>query len=349
MKTENLKIAVVVPNHIVPKKEWLNALDEATLNKADVIIVDDSHDQIFKGLYAETFKNWKVYDREDQRKELGDKYARFSIFHRSSSSRNFGNYMAWKQEYDVIIGLDSDCNVPRDLVEWHIEGLNMVGHGWTNPIKIEGWFPRGYPYSERNRKVTANLGLWENVLDINAKDRKDNEPKETHHRIEFSDGSINNGEYEECNLVAESFIPFSGMNWAILREAMPGFLFLPNFNLSIKDREWKFRRHDDIWGGYIFQRFMELRNERIAYGRPIVFHDTVLDIPADIAEEEAMIAFENTFYGAVDLAMKKVTPGMYEEMMLQFYEVIKVEWAESEWQPLIDPIKVWTQLFLDIQ
>jgi hypothetical protein len=131
------------------------------------------------------------------------------------------------------------------------------------------------------------------------------------------------------------------MNWAMWREGMPGFLFLPNFEYE----DNKFRRHDDIWGGYIFQKLMEKRNERIAYGNPIVFHDTVIDKEADMEEEKAMIAFENTFYGAVDALMDKVEPSSYEEMMWDFAKYAELEWKDTEWKPLIKPLQMWADLF----
>jgi hypothetical protein len=329
------KIAVVAPLHKVPKQEWIDALNKATYGKADVIFVDDSPAQNLREA-KELGYAFSIYNRADAKKELGKKYTHFALFHKSSACRNFGNYMAWKLDYDIIIGLDSDCNVPEDFIEKHIEGLLTEGYGWTNPIKWKGWYPRGYPYSERIRRVVANLGLWTNVLDINAKDRASDEPT-TPFQVE---------RYEIQQLVAESFIPFSGMNWAMWREAMPGFIFLPNFNLKFGEEEYKFRRHDDIWGGYIFQKLMELRNERIAYGLPFVHHDTEIDVEADTEEEKAMIEFENVFYTAVDAVVAQIQPGDYYDMMLQFSEIVSRDWIDTEWQSFIEPIKWWAEIFL---
>lgn len=335
MKIEDLKIAVVAPLHKMPKEEWLSALSQATKDKAQVMFVDDSPDQNLKVLMGAAYSKFIVFNREDQKNELVDKYEYFHLFQKSSACRNFGNYMAWKREYDIITGLDSDCIVPMNFIDEHFKALQMEGHGWTNPIKVEGWFPRGYPYAERSRKVVANLGLWGHVLDINAKDRGEHEP------IEPTLGR----EYMENNLQAETFIPFSGMNWAMWREAMPGFLFLPNFNFTSKEKEHQFRRHDDIWGGYIFQRLMEKRNERIVYGKPIVYHDTIIDKDADITEEEGMIAFENTFYNAVDTIADKIEPSTYEDMIWQFAKLAETEWSSNEWQPLVKALMFWAELF----
>ena len=331
MKTQDFKIAVVAPLHKVPTHEYLKCLFNACNDKADVIFVDDSPEQdLQKKLSDISYGNANVYNREFQQKELGDQYEAFKQFHKSSSCKSFGNYMAWKLEYDVIIGLDSDCNVPQDFIDKHIEALQIEGYGWTNPIKVKGVFPRGYPYQERSRKIVANLGLWENVLDINGKDRKDDEPTKCN---------------VEGNLVAECFIPFSGMNWAVWREAMPSFLFLPNFDFTIKDKTYRFRRHDDIWGGYIFQKFMEKRNERMTYGYPIVWHDTIIDAKHDEQEESGMVEFENTFIQAVDNAMTKVESNTYEDMMWQFSKIVEMDWKGTEWESLIKPLNWWANLF----
>jgi|GEM_PF-1703517 len=322
MNTQDFKIAVVVTLNKVPTVKWVEFITLACGGKADLIIVDDSPEQdLQKRLSGIQYVNANVYNREFQEKELVDG---------SITSRNFGHYMAWKLEYDIIIGLDSDCNVPQDFIEKHVGALRVEGYGWTNPIKQKGVFPRGFPYSERSRKVTANLGLWENVLDINSKDVKDDVPSKCG---------------VEGNLVAECYIPFSGLNWSMWREAIPGFMFLHNFNVTIKDKEYSFINIGDIWGGYIFQKFMEKRNERMTYGYPIVHRDAVIDKEADMKAEEAMIEFENTFYSAVDSVMEKVTTSTYEDMVWQFAQIVAIDWKNTEWDSLMVTFEWWADLF----
>lgn len=331
---ENIKVAIVAACHIQPTEEWVRSLDACLKGKGDrkIIIVDDSAGQDLKFPAS-----WDVYTKDRQEALLGtDKYEQFKLFQRSSACKSLGNFVAWKEEYDVIIGLDSDCNVPMNFVAEHIEGLKRQGYGWENPIINTGWFPRGYPYAERIRRVVANMGLWNGCLDLGGSDRVKAggiEPTEPMHA--------------KPHQIAQGFLPFSGMNWALQRDAMPGFLFLPNFKYEHDEGViFKFRRHDDIWGGYIFQRFMEKRNERVCYGDPVVFHDSLVDAKKDAEEEEGATMFEQAFYTAVDQVFDKIETGTYEDMMMQFTKIVEKDWKNSEWEALIPAFTFWSSLFL---
>lgn len=278
--TDN-KIAVVVPCHIPPSEAWVLTLKaETEEGGADVIIVDDSN-----GNLGPLPENWIVLDYAKQELFLGELYQVFAtLFHKSSACRVVGHVFAYANDYDVIIGLDSDCNVKRHFIKDHTVFLNKdYGAGWFNPIGYPH-YSRGYPYSQRAWPIKANMGLWENVLDINGKDRTDNEPKS----IKIIGNTVPDGPF-----------PFSGMNWAMTRDSVLGFLFLPNFKAG-EDREHDFRRIDDVWGGYIFQKLMRKLRWSTMLGYPFVFHDTVVDAEADAREEEAMYKFEDAFIAAVD-------------------------------------------------
>lgn len=283
------KIAIVVPAHIPLTKDWINALErEARIGNADVIIVDDSD-----GKLGELPSEWTVMNYFVQEKLLGELYEDFAkMFHKSSSCRIVGHILAYKHGAEIIIGLDSDCVVPTHFVEDHLTMLNLKrGYGWANPLSSSELYPRGFPYSMRNWQIVANMGMWDNVLDLNGKDRFAGEPTR-----------VNAPGYS----VASAPIPFSGMNFAITREVMFGFLFLPNFNftkvnqpaingLLTEAKRWEFRRIDDIWGGYIFQKLLQKLHLAVTYGKPIVYHDTVVIAAEDAAEEEAMYEFEDNF------------------------------------------------------
>ncbi len=328
----NLKIAIVAPCHIQPSAEWVASLKSISEGKKNVriIIVDDSNGKV------QLPAQWDVFGYDRQREALGDeKYAVFEKFHKSSSCKNFGHWLAWKEGADVIIGLDSDCIVPPNFIADHIFNLMETSYGWTNPIKNSGWFPRGYPFQERARKTVLSLGLWNNELDLYGTDRVVNPERQTKEPMHTSPSEV-----------ADGILPLSGMNWAVWAEAIPGFFFLPNFDYQHRpDVLYRFRRHDDIWGGYIFQRLMGARNERIRYGNPVVFHDTVVDPKADEAEEVGMIAFENDFYKQVDSIVAKVEWGMYDDMFAEFASIAEVQWKDTEFAPLIEPMKFWASLF----
>ncbi len=283
------KVAIVAPCHIPPTKDWIFALErEAKFGNADVIIVDDSN-----GKLGELPKDWKIYTYPDQKEFLEELYEDFAkMFHKSSACRVFGHIVAYASGYDFVIGLDSDCVVPFHFVSTHIGILNRKkAYGWTNPLGSSGFFSRGFPYSMRQWQVKANMGMWDNVLDLYGRDRQPNEPKR-----------VNAPGYN----MAIAPLPFSGMNFAITRDVLFGFLFLPNFTFNeatqpITDsKQWKFSRHDDIWGGYIFQQLLRKLKFGTTFGQPVVFHDTVVVKEEDEAEEEAMYWFEDSFINIVD-------------------------------------------------
>jgi hypothetical protein len=292
-----MKIAICAPCHIPPSEAWVTALkSEAEEHGATVVIIDDS-DGNLGPLPAE----WKIFGYDAQKEVLGDLYDDFArMFHKSSACRVFGHVWAYKEGFEVIIGLDSDCIVKRNFIRDHTQFMNKdYGSGWTNPIGYPH-YSRGYPYSQRAWQIKANMGLWENVLDINGKDRESNEP--TSIKILGS-------------TVPQGFFPFSGMNWAIHRDAIWGFLFLPNIDSDGS----QFRRIDDVWGGYIFEHLLRKMKWSTMMGYPIVYHDTIVDAQADADEEEAMYAHEDAFIESIDYVMDAVRPkDTMAEAMLEF-------------------------------
>lgn len=336
MDTPTHKIAIVASVHIQPSVEWIKSLESVTQgkNNVEVFIVDDSDGVV------ELPNGWKVFDYKAQREEMGDAmYERFEKFHKSSACKNFGHWYAWKEGFDVVIGIDSDCIVPPGLIHYHLSSLMLPSYGWTNPITRSGWFPRGFPYSQRQLRTALSLGLWEGELDLYGADRLEKPTQDTRSLVQIEDSAV-----------ADGILPLSGMNWACWSDIIPGLCFLPNFEIEeeMNDhnmRVTKFRRHDDIWGGYIFQALMASRNERIRYGKPVVFHQTVVDPAKDAEEEKGMIAFENMFYAAVDSIVPQIENGMYEDMMLAFASIAQKEWKGTEFEAMADAVVFWAELF----
>lgn len=317
-----MKIAICVPAHIPPSDAWIAALDaEAKANDAQVIIVDDSD-----GKLGALPSGWRVFGYRAQAFFLGELYEDFArMFHKSSSCRVFGHVWAYKMGYDVVIGLDSDCIVKRHFVRDHVQFLGKdYGSGWFNPIGYPN-YTRGYPYSQRGWPIVANMGLWENVLDINGKDRKDNEPKE----IKIQGSTVPSG-----------YFPFSGMNFAITREAVFGFLFLPNFN----NGEDKFRRIDDIWGGYIFQKLMRKIHVSPMLGYPFVYHDTIVVPEEDAAEEEAMYKHEDAFISLINSCTSTIRASTTKEAFEQFAERFTKQIINPTFDELKPSVEWWVKV-----
>lgn len=324
------KIAIVAPCHIPPSEAWIHALNaEANANDATVIIVDDSNGHL--GTLPE---EWIVLDYAAQMELLGELYSQFAqLFHKSSACRVVGHIWAYVNQYEIIIGLDSDCIVKRNFVRDHKQFINSeYGSGWFNPI---GWphYSRGFPYSQRGWQVKANMGLWENVLDINGKDRQANEPKE----IKIAGSTVPQG-----------FFPFSGMNWAMSRDAMFGFLFLPNFTWENTDKTVdKFLRIDDVWGGYIFEKLMQKMHWSTMLGYPFVFHDTIVVPEEDAADEAAMYKFEDRFMAMIDeacnmMARPNLGKTTMAELMLSFLDAVPNTYnMQAPFEPLREAFEWW--------
>lgn len=271
-----MKTAIIAPCHIQPTEAWVNALEkERVASDATIIIVDDSDGKV------NLPKEWMIYDYLEQESFLGDMYTDFArMFHKCSACKAFGMLVAYEQGFEAVIVLDSDCIVSDGFVESHLAALKETcAGGWGNPLHgtDQKLYPRGFPYSMRNWPIVCNMGMWRNVLDLNGKDRKVDEPKDV----------VMEGQY-----AITSPFPISGMNVSMLREAMLGFFFIPNAD--------DFKRIDDIWGGYIFYKLMYRMHKGISLGEPIVWHDTIVDAKADEEEEIAMYECEDDFITLVD-------------------------------------------------
>jgi hypothetical protein len=293
-----LKQALVSCVHIPVYEDWQEALE--TFDGKLLITNDGEHNYDFETLKG--YENFPLYE----------------FIHKSSASKNYALYKAY-QEADITYIVDSDCIIPPDFQEKHLKALSQRGGLWDNPLENTGFYSRGYPYSMRDKRIVANMGLWTNVLDINGQDRNPDEPTEPKMR---------------GNRISNSFIPLSGMNLVILREAIPALFFLPNIG--------GLRRHDDIFGGYIFQSIAKKKGDIISYGEPFVYHKTEVCPEEDIMEETETFAYQEEFIKAVDEAIKKVKVGSYKDMYKDFVNKVEFKGVLKEF---IKPMKLWVQIF----
>ncbi len=303
-------IAIVITTIHTPEKEFLESLPDV-----DVIIVDDSNGKINLAGY-----DFDVYDYKRQEKELGRYYKDFEAFHHSSSCKNFGHFIAYKQGYETIITLDYDCNVGMGFLDDHIKALSLkdvVGissnTGWVNTIHGTGWYPRGYPYECRSddyketrhqikdKRVVINMGLWRNIVDINAIDKVLNEPPK--------DINLNQ---DYAAVIGNAAI--CGMNVAFIRELTPAYLFLPNFKINA----WEVSRHDDIWGGYIVKKLIDKKGDLLTFGKPVVFHSRESNQQKVLRHEHYMHVLNNAFCKLVDQSLEDVTQNSYDRMFMDF-------------------------------
>jgi len=316
------KVCLVSAVHKQPTNKWIKSLPDIP-----VFIVDDSDGQI-----NFTRDNIEVFDYKRQKKELGKNYDYFAkTFHKSPACKNFGLWYAYKQKFDFVIVIDSDCIIEdKAFVNKHLLNIQeLKGWRWENPLVGTGYFSRGFPYEERNTRVVLNLGLWNGLWDINGKDRDEKNSARNY--------PAQIGWFPQT-MVALGIIPLSGMNFIIRRDAIPALLFLPNFG--------EFKRHDDIMGGYIFQRIMQKAGECLTYGQPLVYHNSDVDAKKDEEEEKAMNTSGMYFYRLVDKAIQEIMPcDNYASMFRQFESSIHDSLIGTMFESLILTFKWWSDLF----
>jgi hypothetical protein len=306
------QIAIACPIPSIPTKAFLDALP----TEFDLLVIDDSNGK----LDLPKRDNIVYYDYAKQKEILGKYYDDYTAFHKSSSCRNIAHMMAYKEGYDIVIALDYDCVVPPNYMQQQTDVYNLKQipalsseTKWINPLEDTKWFTRGFPYSKRalyknepvqmleNRRVVLNMGLWENVVDINGIDKVLERP---------STEIYLNRDYT----APLGYIPLCGMNNSFLSEIIPAYFFLPNFKIG----DWEVSRHDDIWGGYIFQKLAEKKGDLITYGKPVVFHERESSQPRVLYYEHFMHILEPYFYDLIDTATQDIKASDYKTMFAEF-------------------------------
>lgn len=308
----SLKIAITSPIPATPTQQFLDALP----TDYDLIVIDDSNGKI----NLPKRDNIQIYDYAAQKKILGKYFDDYTKFHHSASCRNLAHFIAYKQGYDAVIALDYDCVVPKGFIKNHSEILGKqdlralkTKSGWINPLENTTWFTRGFPYSQRgtytgetevevkNKRIVLNMGLWENVVDINGIDKV----------LEKAPSKF---ALKRTHTAALGYIPLCGMNNIFLSEIIPAYFFLPNFKIG----NWEVSRHDDIWGGYILQRLTHKKGDLITYGKPVVFHERESSQPHVLYYEHFMHILEPYFYELIDAATENIQKNDYQTMFAEF-------------------------------
>ena len=313
--TGNVVVVMPIPND----PDW--TIFAELSEDVPIIVVDDSDGK----LAPPPRKNVRYFDYAAQEQIMGRHYIAQS--HKSAATRNFGHYLAYKEGFDVIIALDYDCRTRAGWLEAHLGALSTVtdapalSGAWINSVEQPGLYARGFPYEFRNdeasvvRETTAsgavklNMGVWDNVLDLNGIDKIQREiPTDP-------------GLRGDRNLVALGNIPVCGMNTAFRADLTPAHFFLPDLWID----GWQLSRHDDIWGGYVLKKLMDKRGDLFRYGRPIVEHTRQSNLNRVMVFEHYMHLMAREFFAAVDEAAENVQVGAYADMFMHFTE----EYARS--------------------
>lgn len=324
-----MKVALITACHINPTQEWIDSLP----TDIDIFVVNDE----WKEKVIIDRPNVKVFGYKEQEEELGEHYEYFAkTFHKSSACKNFGLWYAYKKGYDYVIMIDSDCNCPQNFVKDHLRAIQKRGIGWENNIEEFGdAFARGFPYPERDKEIVLNMGMWKGQMDINGQDKVDNPDLAKIHDYMWYP--------VRKNKVANGMIPLSGMNVCLKIEAIPAYFLIPNFDYE----DLKFRRCDDIFGGYIFQKLVKLRGDCISYGQPLVYHDSEVDPKVDAKEEESMNEFDEEFYDLIDKVIANTPFEMtYKKLFNSFTNQFLALSYNTKFDDLIYAFNWWKNLYV---
>jgi hypothetical protein len=300
--------------------DW--ALFDAVPPEVPILVIDDSDGH----LTPPPRENVRFYDYAAQREVMGENYP--AIPHKSAATRNFAHYLAYQEGYDIIVALDYDCRTRPGWLDAHLDALGHVDDApavqgaWINSVEAPGFYARGYPYEFRNPvdslveettatgEVFVNMGVWDNVLDLNGIDKLQAEPP--------SEPGLRG----DRNYIALGNIPVCGMNTAFRAQLTPAYFFLPDVWVN---GTWQLSRHDDIWGGYVVKKLMDRKGHLFSYGRPVVEHTRQSKIERVVMMEHWMHLTSMAFYALVDAAVERVAPGAYGRMFADFTEEYRKE------------------------
>ncbi len=337
---------VVVPSH--RELDW--TLFSEVPEDVPMIVVDDSD----HGLAPPQRPNTRVVDRRDQVDLLGARAA--AMPRRSAACRNFGHLLAYREGFRVVLALDYDCRPAPGWVEQHLTALGEVVSApalrapWVNTIEGTGQYARGFPYEYRDDEVAAtpdtvsgtgrmNVGVWSGILDLNGVDKLATKPP------------TSPGDRQHRSTVALGNLPVCGMNLAIHREVVPALFFLPDIQVN----GWQMSRHDDIWGGYVAKKLMDLRGDLVSFGRPVVEHTRQTDLDRVVTFEHYVHLLSPHFYRLVDEAAARVAPADYPTMFARFCvefgqglrDAVLPEVYRRVFVSLLAAMRAWSACFTD--
>lgn len=260
-----------------------------------VIVVEDAPEcspMLISCLGTVLSSRFQHYSHAEIGEILGDRA--WIISQEDSACRCFGFLAAYWQGFDYVLTTDDDCYPvpepsglePPSLVEMHRCG-GIQGHGkWVS--SVAGLTVRGLPQirmldrSAHLSSVAVNIGLWMGVPDQDAQSQLENPI------VDFQPprGSrlIPHGQY----------VPTSGMNLFLKREALPLFYF------PLQGKGQPYRRYDDIWAGVIAKHIMDYLGWQISVGEPFVRHERASDPHVNLVKEAPGKEFHDTFWRTID-------------------------------------------------
>jgi hypothetical protein len=316
-------VIVVIPTN---RKINLNYLTPLIDNNVRFIVVDDS-----EGSIKIDHPQFKVYNWTDRKRMLGLRDIGFPK--RNGASRDFGFYVAWKDSDpdEIIVALDDDCEIyhqdfydqVHDVLSDRERPVATCDGNHLNILNLyqevsNQLFPRGFPYSARatykgmqiketeSRNVTFCLGLWKGIFDVNGIDK-----------IKGPEYSHPNAKLKEPSLIIEcgKLISVCSMNMQFRRELIPAVYQLP-MHIEVMPN-WVVDRYGDIWGGFILKTLMDVKNEAMVVGEPMVNHLKEGDYMRNIWQEHICHLINDEFLDMLSQVKHSIQPNSYLEMMME--------------------------------
>lgn len=334
---------VIIPSNRAINLNYLTPLIDRGVR---FIVVDDS-----EGSITVDHPQFEVYNWGDRKKMLGALDIGYPK--RNGSSRDFGFYVAWKNSDpgEIIVALDDDCKVyhhnfydqVNDVLSDRERPIATCDDAHLNILNLyEGvsdqLFPRGFPYSSRpnyegmqinapeSRNVTFCLGLWKSIFDVNAIDK-----------IRGPEYSHPNAKLKEPSVIVEKnkLISVCSMNMQFCREVIPAIYQLPMHVEVMPD--WVVDRYGDIWGGFILKTLMDLKNESMAVGEPMINHLKEGDYIRNIWQEHVCHLINDEFLDLLLHVKTTIRSTDYLDMMKELNEGFKgrVDSASPVFKPYL--------------
>ena len=215
----------------------------------------------------ESYKKLNCTYLDPEYQEFTYKELSKSIGWNSIQRRNIGFIEAYNRGADIVATVDDD-NIPYDnwgedlyigkTIELDLYEPELDVFDPLSITKSNNVWHRGYPIEyvphrhnvkykgKTKRKVLIQADLWDGDPDIDAMARLSMKPC-----VKFSDVT----EPYCSNFIS----PFNSQNTFLSREVLPYYSVLPNIG-----------RMDDIWGGYITQKYFP---NSIVYNKATVYQD----------------------------------------------------------------------------